>query len=553
MLNLELSCFEIIGPVMIGPSSSHTAGACKIAKWARLINGGLTPDSVRLTLYGSFAKTASGHGTDRALLAGLLGFEVDDLRIRQAFSEAAKQHLRYEIITDSETMVEHPNTAKIEMFTAGQNKIEVVGESIGGGRARIVEINGIRVDFSGRLNTLLVEQRDVAGVLAYITACLSAEALNIAFLNMFREKKGERAFTLIETDALIPLGVLDKLAQHQAIYRVLVLRNEAVEDNNPSILSTPLLLHQENIQTPSALLEESYLFATAAELLTLCERYNISVSELMQRREAKISGMSRAEIRQKMLYVWETMQTAVEKALTAPEKSMGKLLGGEAQKVMRRLQSAQPYGGKEMAHALAYALGTLEHNAAMGKIVAAPTAGASGVLPAVLKVMSEFHNYTEEEIIDALFMAGAIGFLINLHSSLAGATGGCQAEVGSAAAMAAAAVCELAKLPVATALQAATMAMMNLLGLVCDPIGGLVEVPCQIRNGIGAAAALTAAELAASEIAMIVSFDEMVAVQKKVGDALPAALRETADGGIAQAPSALDYCQSGPCSSCAFS
>lgn len=552
MLNLELSCFEIIGPVMIGPSSSHTAGACKIAKWARLINGGVTPNFVRLTLYGSFAKTASGHGTDRALLAGLLGFEVDDLRIRQAFSEAALHNLRYEIISDAETLVEHPNTVKIEMFDERNNKKEVVGESVGGGRARIVEINGIRVDFTGRLNTILIEQRDVAGVLAYITACLSAEHLNIAFLNMFREKKGEKAFTLIETDALIPQGVLAKLDLHQDIARVLILRNEAVEENTPGILSTPLSAHQEALHSESAG-DSEYLFATAAELEALCNLHGISVSELMQRRECRISGMSRTEVRAKMAYVWETMQAAIGKALQEPEQSMGKLLGGEAKKVIERQQDAQAFCGREMAHGLAYALATLEHNAAMGKIVAAPTAGASGVLPAVLKVMKEFHAYDDEELIDALFMAAAIGFIINLHSSLAGATGGCQAEVGSAAAMGAAMVCALAKLPTEFALQAATMAMMNLLGLVCDPVGGLVEVPCQIRNGIGAAAALTAAELAAAGVKMIVSFDEMVAVQKKVGDALPATLRETADGGIAQAPSALAYCQSSACSSCAFS
>ena len=109
-MNLDLSCFEIIGPVMIGPSSSHTAGACRIANWARLINANKTPVFVRFTLYGSFSKTTSGHGTDRALLAGMLGFDVDDIRIRQAFSEAASAHMKYEYVYDKETVVEHPNT-----------------------------------------------------------------------------------------------------------------------------------------------------------------------------------------------------------------------------------------------------------------------------------------------------------------------------------------------------------------------------------------------------------------------------------------------------------
>lgn len=151
----------------------------------------------------------------------------------------------------------------------------------------------------------------------------------------------------------------------------------------------------------------------------------------------------------------------------------------------------------------------------MGKIVAAPTAGASGVLPACMQLMKEYHHKSDDEIIAVLFTAGAIGFLINLHASLAGATGGCQAEVGSASAMAATAVCELMGYDLDAGMQAATISLMNALGLVCDPVGGLVEVPCQVRNAMGLANAVTAATMAASGIKMIVPFDEMVDVQKK--------------------------------------
>lgn len=548
MLNLDLSCFEIIGPVMIGPSSSHTAGACRIANWARLINGNVTPSFVRFTLYGSFSKTTSGHGTDRALLAGLLGFNVDDVRIRQAFSEAALAHMKYEYVYDKETLVEHPNTVRVEMFDAQNNCKSVVGQSLGGGRAKISEINGIKVDFSGRLNTIVVEQIDQAGVLAYITQCLSAENVNIAFLNLFREKKGAKAFTFVETDSLIPKQALEKLRKLPAIKRILVLRNEDVEEQAKS---------QDYVAKCEKACEsyqlEDYLFANAADLLSACTELNISISEFMIRREIAISHLSRPQILEKMAYVWDTMQEAIAIALEKPERSMGKLIGGEAKQLNDFLkQRAQVPGGLEISKGLAYALATLEHNACMGKIVAAPTAGASGVLPAAMQVMKEFHAKTDVEIIAALFTAGAIGYLINLHASLAGATGGCQAEVGSASAMAACAVSELMGNNLDVGLQSATISLMNSLGLVCDPVGGLVEVPCQVRNAMGLANALTAVTMAASGIKMIVPFDEMVEVQRKVGEAIPSSLRETAEGGTAQAKSALNYCQDGACSSCAF-
>lgn len=543
-MNLDLSCFEIIGPVMIGPSSSHTAGACRIANWARLINANKTPVFVRFTLYGSFSKTTSGHGTDRALLAGMLGFDVDDIRIRQAFSEAASAHMKYEYVYDKETVVEHPNTVKVEMYDAQNNVMSVTGQSLGGGRARICEINGIKVDFSGRLNTIVIEQEDKAGVLAYIARCLSQENVNIAFLNLFREQKGARAYTFVETDSLIPEAALAKLRELHEIKRVLVLRNEDVEEQAKV---------KEQSEQQENFVEEDYLFSTGEELLQKCSAASINISEFMMRREIALSHLSRQQIYNKMLYAWQTMQNAVNIALTKPERSMGKLIGGEAKEVNDYLaEHPTTVGGIEINKAVAYALATLEHNACMGKIVAAPTAGASGVLPAALMVMREFHKKSEHDLVYSLFTAGAVGFLINLRSSLAGATGGCQAEVGSAAAMAAAAVCELAAASNAAALQAATIALMNALGLVCDPVGGLVEVPCQVRNAMGVANALTAATMAISGLKMLVPFDEMVEVQKKVGDSMPAALRETAEGGTAQAPSALNNCAAKACGGCAF-
>ncbi len=199
--------------------------------------------------------------------------------------------------------------------------------------------------------------------------------------------------------------------------------------------------------------------------------------------------------------------------------------------------------GHVQADACARALATLERSASMGVIVAAPTAGSAGVVPGCLLAEAEALDTSEEDLRSALYCAAAVGLLLSTEASVAGAEGGCQAEVGSAAAMAAAALVQLHGGTPAQALDASSLALSNLLGLVCDPVAGLVEVPCQTRNAIGVAAAFSSAQLALSGMRSLVPFDEMAHVMLSVGRALPAELRETAKGGIAQAPTAQNACK----------
>lgn len=203
----ELSVFDIIGPNMIGPSSSHTAGALRIALLARkMVKGKIV--RADFTLYGSFARTYRGHGTDKALVAGILGFGTEDYRIREAFSYAGAWGLVYHFHIDTETEVAHPNTVAITLTDEAGETMTVMGESIGGGAAVIREINGVEIALSGEYNTILVKQMDKPGVLAHITKCLSDYAINIAFTKLYREKKGELAYTIIETDEVIDDDVL---------------------------------------------------------------------------------------------------------------------------------------------------------------------------------------------------------------------------------------------------------------------------------------------------------------------------------------------------------
>ena len=181
----NISVFDVIGPHMVGPSSSHTAGACAIALLAnKMLKGEVK--KVKFTLYGSFARTYKGHGTDKALLGGILGFKTDDLRIRDAFKIAKEQSLEFEFIENHTGIENHPNTVDIDMESLRGYKLSLRGESIGGGKMRIASINNITVDFSGEYCSLIVKQNDKPGVAAHITKCLSDFDVNIAFMRLFR-------------------------------------------------------------------------------------------------------------------------------------------------------------------------------------------------------------------------------------------------------------------------------------------------------------------------------------------------------------------------------
>ncbi len=218
----SLSIFDVIGPNMIGPSSSHTAGACAIALMARRL---FDEDvkKVTFTLYGSFSKTYQGHGTDKALLGGVLGFATDDPRIRNSFELAKERGVEVHFIIDEKTQVDHPNTADILMEGADGKEMFVRGVSTGGGKMRIVRINQIDVDFTGEYTTLIVKQFDKPGVVAHITKCLADEKVNIAFLRLFREDKGANAFTVVETDERIPQAVLEKIKKNENIQELMLI------------------------------------------------------------------------------------------------------------------------------------------------------------------------------------------------------------------------------------------------------------------------------------------------------------------------------------------
>ena len=248
-------------------------------------------------------------------------------------------------------------------------------------------------------------------------------------------------------------------------------------------------------------------------------------------------GRDIAQLDALMLEALNVMRDSAAKGLDPNLRSVSRLTGGNAFKLMQAAQNGTTAGGSLVGRICARALAVAECNAAMGRIVAAPTAGACGILPAALLTMQEEYGYTDAQLVDALYVAGALGMIIANRASISGAQGGCQAECGSAAGMTAAAIVSLRGGTPEQAADACSFALMNLMGLVCDPVRGLVEVPCVFRNVGAVSVALSAADMALAGIACPIPCDEVIDAMRQVGDALPASLRETGEGGCAACPS----------------
>ncbi|MFR3411300.1 MAG: L-serine ammonia-lyase, iron-sulfur-dependent, subunit alpha [Coprococcus sp.] len=284
-------------------------------------------------------------------------------------------------------------------------------------------------------------------------------------------------------------------------------------------------------------------FRNAKELLKVCQEQNLSISAVMLQRELTEGEQDPEETDRKMDRVLEIMKSAASTPIHTPVKSMGGLIGGEAKKKSQITRMPEKVFAGIFWNELSFTRWQLwETNASMGVIVASPTAGSAGIVPGLLLALLETYELSDEQIKQGLYNASAIGYLAMRNATVAGAVGGCQAEVGIASAMAASATVELMGGSPEQSLAAASTVLMNMLGLVCDPVGGLVEYPCQNRNAAGVANATIAAEIALSGVRQLIPFDEMLEAVYTVGKRLPAELRETALGGCATTPSACAAC-----------
>lgn len=277
------------------------------------------------------------------------------------------------------------------------------------------------------------------------------------------------------------------------------------------------------------------LFKSVKELISIAESENKPISEIMIEQEMLLSKRSREAIIAQMDASLVVMEEAIEKGLKGVQSTSG-LTGGDAVLLQRYMEKGNTLSGNLLLDAVSKAVATNEVNAAMGTICATPTAGAAGIVPGTLFAVKANLNPTREQMINYLFTTGAFGFVVANNASISGAAGGCQAETGSAASMAAAAIVEMAGGTPQQSAEAFSIVMKNMLGLVCDPVAGLVEVPCVKRNAMGAAKALVGADMALAGVVSRIPTDEVIEAMHRIGQTMPSALRETAKGGLAATP-----------------
>lgn len=283
------------------------------------------------------------------------------------------------------------------------------------------------------------------------------------------------------------------------------------------------------------------MIGSVETLIQLAHENNSTIGQAMIKYEAGMKQISEKEVLAQMLRNWQVMKESITTGIQEPKRSKGGLIGGEA----RRLNDYCKTQGKlicgpNVMEAVSYAMAVAEVNATMGRIVACPTAGSCGIVPGVLKKLQEMDDLSDEQIAVALMTCAGFGMVIAHKASVSGAVGGCQAECGAASAMAAAAAVELRGGTPEQAGEACAMVIKNVMGLVCDPVAGLVEVPCAKRNALGASLAMVMADMALSGVSSVIPVDEVITAMGAVGRSLPESLRETARGGLAVTPTGLE-------------
>lgn len=277
-------------------------------------------------------------------------------------------------------------------------------------------------------------------------------------------------------------------------------------------------------------------FTHIQELIDLATSKQMSIADLMLDVECEQSHRSKEAILDEMNRQFDVMIEAAKMGTETPIQSRTGLTGGDAYRVAKYIEAGNTFLGPQALRAMSYALSVNEVNAGMGRIVATPTAGSAGILPGVLLSLLESGKYHRDDMVRALLTAAAIGLVIANSASISGAAGGCQAEIGSATAMAAGAVVELGGGSPTQVAQAVGLALKNSLGLVCDPVAGLVEIPCIVRNGLHAVTALAAADMALAGVRSVIPPDEVIQAMYTIGNEMPASLRETGLGGLAGTP-----------------
>jgi L-serine dehydratase len=497
---------DVMGPVMRGPSSSHTAGAYRIGKMARgLLNG--VPVSARFTFdpRGSYAPTYGALGVDLAFASAVMGMSMLDESYHQALERARTSGVAIEFDVSPVEESSHPNAVRIEMASRDGRRLEAVAEAVGGGGVRFVRLQGLPVSLTGKSYEVIAvaDKRDVPS----IEKVLGDEpSMSIT---------GQEGRVVVHAECKNPLGTEEKA------------RLETIVGVDDLWTVTPVFRVRQG----------DALFCSLEEMIGVAESRRGSLGEAAIAYESQLLGMTESEVMEEMLQRFNVMKRSVQVGLDDEQAEMLLLAPTAGRMVAAESQGHLAIGGIH-ARAAARALAVMHVCNSRGIVCAAPTGGAAGVVPGVMVTLAEERGLSPEQTVKGLFAASAIGLMIAIRATFSAEIAGCQVEIGAAGAMAAAAVVEVAGGSARQAADAAAIALQNTMGSVCDPVAGGCEIPCHTRNAVAASNAFVCADLILGGYRNPIPLDETIDASYAVGRALPRELRCTAEGGLAVTPSA---------------
>lgn len=498
---------DVIGPVMRGPSSSHCAASLRIARLCRdLMDGNIRDILIEFDPGGSLATTHKSQGSDMGLFGGFLGWEAHDERL-----PVAEKHIAAAGINVTISIVDignsHPNLYKITLSNQQETR-KLKAISTGGGMIEVIAIDDVPVIMAGDYFETLIYCNNPDSILPYLKASVQFDDLII--------HKGEISFIEIKSQAFLNKNIHHEL---QEMEHVLFIRQL-----NPVLP----VLSRKNLQVP---------FITCAEMLTYNEGKNKVLWELAVDYEMARGKLSAKEVFEKMRTIVRMMDNAVQLGLKGTHYE-DRILGSQSPHYRRQMEAGKLVGGDTLNRIIMYVSAIMEVKSSMGVIVAAPTAGSCGALPGALIGMAHSLQLTEDELVKAMLSAGLIGVFIAAHATFAAEVGGCMAETGSGGGMAAAAIVEMMGGTLQQSVAAASLALQNSLGIICDPIGNRVEAPCLGRNVMAATNAVSCANMALSQYEHLIPLDEVIQTMKAVGDKMHHTLRCTNLGGLCVTPAA---------------
>lgn len=502
---------DILGPVMRGPSSSHTAGSFHIARLAGALLGA-PPVRARFAFdpNGSYAQVYRQQGVDRAFAVGLLGGPLTDGRFFAALDEAAAAGVALSFAVEPLDGADHPNTVDMELGSENGAVVRLRARSVGGGAVEVTRVEGWSVRLTGETCCALAEVR--ASAVDAVIAALESDGQAVP--GAVRLERGELRLAVVLRTA--PLGA----------------------DVAAGLRERPDVVWVRETPPVAFVKRGGALFASAREMVALAEDRGWPLGRVGLAYEADLLGVGEGALNAEMARRFEIMRASVHEGLAMSASGM-QLLAPSAGLIMEAESSGRLAIGGLHTRAAARAMAVMHANGAMRVVCAAPTGGSAGVLPGVLVSLVEDRSLDLETAVRALYAASAIGLIVAHRATFAAEVAGCQVEIGAAGAMAAAAVVDAAGGPARQACDAAAIAFQNTMGSVCDLVQGMVEIPCHTRNAAGASSAFVCADLVMGGYQNPIGLDETIDAVYAVGRMMPAELRCTARGGLAVTPSAL--------------